>query len=203
MKKLKLFLLLIIFVNAFAIHAQNQNSKNSDSIKKSVTQELYIFLNEKSDNPLLLINGFIWGNDTTVLSIINPNDIKDIAVLKDKAAKDFYGENGKNGVLAITLKDKNINSLDKFKTAYSLHNNNSKEQKISGVVYDSNKNPIPNVAISNINKKESFKSDSKGKYTLTARENDILIFYLSGFKSKIVKIKDTNLDVFLETNLKN
>lgn len=203
MKKLKLFLLLIIFVNAFAIHAQNQNSKNSDSIKKSVTQELYISLNEKSDNPLLLINGFIWGNDTTVLSIINPNDIKDITVLKDKAAKDFYGENGKNGVLAITLKDKNINSLDKFKTAYSLHNNNSKEQKISGVVYDSNKNPIPNVAISNINRKESFKSDSKGKYTLTARENDILIFYLSRFKSKIVKIKDTNLDIFLETNLKN
>lgn len=198
--KISKVILILLFLNVFKIHAQNENLKNTDSIKKSVTQELYVFLNEKSENPLLLINGFIWGNDTTVLSIINPNDIKEIGVLKDKAAKNFYGENGKNGVLHLTLKDQGINTLEKFKTFYGLHNANSKEQKISGVVYDVNKKAIPNVFISNLNRKESFKTDSEGRYLFTARENDILVFYLSGFKSKIVKIMDTNMDVVLETD---
>lgn len=199
MKNITPILLIVFFVNVFAIHAQNQDSTNSDGLKKSVTQELYIFLNEKSENPLLLINGFIWGNDTTILSIINPNDIKEIDVLKDKAAKDLYGENGRNGVILLTLKDQNINTLEKFKTFYGLHNTNSKEQKISGIVYNENKKTIPNVFISNLNRKESFKADSNGYYSLIARENDILVFYLSGFKSKILKVKETNMDIILES----
>lgn len=202
MKNLKPILLIFLFVNIFTIQAQNLNSKNSDSIKKSVTQELYAFFNEKSENPLLIINHFVWGNDTSVLSIINPNDIKDIDVLKDKAADKLYGRNGKSGVILINLKDMKINSLDKFKTTYGLQNSNSKEQKVSGIIYNSNKKPIPNAVISNLNRKESTKTDSEGKYSLTARENDILVFYLSGFKTKTLKVKDTKIDVILESNPK-
>lgn len=201
MKNFKPYLLILLLINSLSIHSQNPKSKDEiEKIKKSITQELYVSLNEKSDNPLLLINGFIWGNDTTVLSVINPNDIKDLSVLKDNAAKITYGENGKNGVLVLSLKDISINSLEKFKTAYGLQNSNSKEQKTSGIIYDNNKNPIPNAFISNINRKESFKSDSEGKYELTARENDILVYFLSGFKSKIVKVKDTTIDIILESN---
>lgn len=202
MKNITPILLIVFFANIFAVHTQNQDSTNSDGLKKSIAQELYIFLNEKSENPLLLINGFIWGNDTTVLNIINPTDIKDISVLKDKDYN-IYGEKGKNGVLFLTLKDQNINTLEKFKIFYGLNNDNSKQQRISGVVYDVDKKIIPNVFISNLNRKESFKADSNGNYSLIACENDILVFYLDGFKSKIFKVQDTNMEIVLESKPKS
>lgn len=204
MKKLKLFLLLIIFVNAFAIHAQNQNSKNTtENLNTDTPKGLYKTINRKSENPLLIINDFIWGNDTTILSIIKPNDIDKIKVLKDGAATQLYGEHGKHGVLIINLKDKNINTLEKFKTAYALHDGNSKVQKISGIIYDINKKPIPNVSITNMNRKESFKSDSEGNYSIIARENDLVTFYVNSYKISMLKVKGTKINVVLSSNSKS
>ncbi|MCU0353025.1 MAG: hypothetical protein MUD08_04685 [Cytophagales bacterium] len=40
----------------------------------------------------------------TLLRLVNPQDIDNIAVLKDKAATDAYGEEGKNGVIIISTK---------------------------------------------------------------------------------------------------
>jgi hypothetical protein len=201
MKNLKAFLFILFFVNLFKIHSQNQNSKNDDSIK-SVSQELYIQLNKKSDNPLVLINRFFWGNDLAFKSLINPKDVDKIDIIKDTATKQLNSKHRKYKMWIITLKDKNINTVEKFKTAYGIQNTNSQKQKISGVVYDENKKRIPNVFISDLNRKESYKTDSDGKYLFTAQENDILVFYLDGFKSKTAKVKGPNLDVFLETNLK-
>lgn len=201
MKNLKDFLFILFFVNLFKIHSQNQNSKNDDSIK-SVSQELYIQLNKKSDNPLVLINRFFWGNDLAFKSLINPKDVDKIDIIKDTATKQLNSKHRKYKMWIITLKDKNINTVEKFKTAYGIQNTNSQKQKISGVVYDENKKRIPNVFISNLNRKESYITDSDGKYLFTAQENDILVFYLDGFKSKTAKVKGPNLDVFLETNLK-
>ena len=201
MKNLKAFLFILFFVNLFKIHSQNQNSKNDDSIK-SVSQELYIQLNKKSDNPLVLINRFFWGNDLAFKSLINPKDVDKIDIIKDTATKQLNSKHRKYKMWIITLKDKNINTVEKFKTAYGIQNTNSQKQKISGVVYDENKKRIPNVFISNLNRKESYKTDSDGKYLFTAQENDILVFYLDGFKSKTAKVKGPNLDVFLETHLK-
>lgn len=198
---MKAFLFILFFVNLFKIHSQNQNSKNDDSIK-SVSQELYIQLNKKSDNPLVLINRFFWGNDLAFKSLINPKDVDKIDIIKDTATKQLNSKHRKYKMWIITLKDKNINTVEKFKTAYGIQNTNSQKQKISGVVYDENKKRIPNVFISNLNRKESYKTDSDGKYLFTAQENDILVFYLDGFKSKTAKVKGPNLDVFLETNLK-
>ena len=201
MKNLKAFLFILFFVNLFKIHSQNQNSKNDDSIK-SVSQELYIQLNKKSDNPLVLINRFFWGNDLAFKSLINPKDVDKIDIIKDTATKQLNSKHRKYKMWIITLKDKNINTVEKFKTAYGIQNTNSQKQKISGVVYNENKKRIPNVFISNLNRKESYITDSDGKYLFTAQENDILVFYLDGFKSKTAKVKGPNLDVFLETNLK-
>lgn len=198
---MKAFLFILFFVNLFKIHSQNQNSKNDDSIK-SVSQELYIQLNKKSDNPLVLINRFFWGNDLAFKSLINPKDVDKIDIIKDTATKQLNSKHRKYKMWIITLKDKNINTVEKFKTAYGIQNTNSQKQKISGVVYDENKKRIPNVFISDLNRKESYKTDSDGKYLFTAQENDILVFYLDGFKSKTAKVKGPNLDVFLETNLK-
>ncbi|KDN55533.1 M56 family metallopeptidase [Flavobacterium seoulense] len=42
----------------------------------------------------------------TAVSDINPDSIESINVLKDKSAEDKYGEEGKNGVIEITTKEK-------------------------------------------------------------------------------------------------
>ena len=156
---MKAFLFILFFVNLFKIHSQNQNSKNDDSIK-SVSQELYIQLNKKSDNPLVLINRFFWGNDLAFKSLINPKDVDKIDIIKDTATKQLNSKHRKYKMWIITLKDKNINTVEKFKTAYGIQNTNSQKQKISGVVYDENKKRIPNVFISNLNRKESYKTDT-------------------------------------------
>jgi len=45
-----------------------------------------------------------FGYNTTPLSLINPNDIEDITILKDASATAIYGARGANGVILITTK---------------------------------------------------------------------------------------------------
>lgn len=53
-------------------------------------------------HPLYVIDGQIVASDA--LATLNPNTILSINVLKPKAAKAIYGEKGRDGVIAITLK---------------------------------------------------------------------------------------------------
>ena len=46
------------------------------------------------------------GKHVTDISHIKPDDIESINVYKGKSATDKYGENGKNGVIEITMKKK-------------------------------------------------------------------------------------------------
>ncbi|MCM1078237.1 MAG: M56 family metallopeptidase [Bacteroidales bacterium] len=57
------------------------------------------------DSPLVVVDGKTI-SETEYLSInnINPEDIKEITVLKDKTAMDKYGDDAKNGVIVITMK---------------------------------------------------------------------------------------------------
>ncbi len=73
-----------------------------------------------NQNPLIVIDGNIWQDDSNELSTfdlgsssdeqfaqllkINPEDISDIRVLKDAAASAIYGSQGGNGVIEITTK---------------------------------------------------------------------------------------------------
>ena len=45
-----------------------------------------------------------FGYNTSPLSLINPNDIQDITILKDASATAIYGSRGANGVILITTK---------------------------------------------------------------------------------------------------
>ena len=74
------------------------------------------------NDPLFVIDGFIYYNDNSVtnfspnagtsvtgvssnaLATINPNDIESIDVLKDTSATAIYGSRGANGVIIITTK---------------------------------------------------------------------------------------------------
>ncbi len=70
-----------------------------------------------SSQPLYVIDGIpVQSNDvsptnfsnnglsSTVMSTINPNDIKNISILKDASATAIYGSRGANGVIIITTK---------------------------------------------------------------------------------------------------
>lgn len=59
---------------------------------------------EKSENkPLFYVNGERLSNEDGDLSHINPDNIKEISVLKGESAIAFAGQEGKNGVILITL----------------------------------------------------------------------------------------------------
>jgi len=74
-----------------------------------------------SAEPLVVIDGFpvaasagdlyegsrmgVSGDRTDLLSMINPNDIESIEILKDAAATSIYGARGANGVILITTKN--------------------------------------------------------------------------------------------------
>jgi TonB-linked SusC/RagA family outer membrane protein len=54
-----------------------------------------------SKAPLIVVDNFPFSQD---LSVINPNDVETITILKDAAATSIYGAQGGNGVIVITTK---------------------------------------------------------------------------------------------------
>ena len=65
--------------------------------------------------PLFVLDGTVM-DESYNLNTLNPNDIKEITVLKDASARAVYGEKGANGVIIITTKNakKNENLLEKL-----------------------------------------------------------------------------------------
>ena len=63
-----------------------------------------------SNDPLIVLDGVpleiggIAGNDGNFLSLINPNDIESMTVLKDASSTAIYGSRASNGVIIITTK---------------------------------------------------------------------------------------------------
>jgi TonB-dependent starch-binding outer membrane protein SusC len=75
------------------------------------TQPLYVIDGVPFEQPDMNLNGSgnitsLFGNNLTAnpLTMINPNDIEFIEILKDAAATSLYGSRGANGVVVITTK---------------------------------------------------------------------------------------------------
>jgi TonB-dependent starch-binding outer membrane protein SusC len=75
------------------------------------TQPLYVIDGVPIEQPDMNLNGSsqistLFGNNLTAnpLSMLNPNDIENIEILKDAAATSLYGSRGANGVVVITTK---------------------------------------------------------------------------------------------------
>lgn len=76
---------------------------NADTQKKKQDGGLTIVTaDDKKVLPYILVDG----KHVTDISHIKPDDIESINVYKGKSATDKYGENGKNGVIEITMKKK-------------------------------------------------------------------------------------------------
>lgn len=79
------------------------------------TQPLYVIDGVPIEQPNMNLNGSstignLFGNNLTAnpLSMLNPNDIENIEILKDAAATSLYGSRGANGVVVITTKSGKI-----------------------------------------------------------------------------------------------
>lgn len=79
-----------------------------------------------SNDPLIVLDGVpleiggISGNSSNFLSLINPNDIESMTVLKDASSTAIYGSRASNGVIIITTKKGSGN--DKLKISFSTTN---------------------------------------------------------------------------------
>ena len=79
-----------------------------------------------SNDPLIVINGLPVDNNTiggsrSVLSTINPNDIKSFSVLKDASATAIYGSRASNGVIIITTKQGGSQFRVNFDTQFGIN----------------------------------------------------------------------------------
>lgn len=98
---------LMLLLICVAAHSQNK------VVVKSATDSKTTFTNENKTKPLFIVDGVKLSKEDTsgnidedlTLDGIDPDDIQQIEVLKDKQATDKYGEEGKNGVIIITTKD--------------------------------------------------------------------------------------------------
>lgn len=68
-------------------------------------------------SPLIILDNFPYNGS---LDNINPNDIKDITVLKDAAAASIWGARAGNGVIVITTKKGNFNQAPKLSATSNI-----------------------------------------------------------------------------------
>ncbi len=60
-----------------------------------------------NERPLFVVDGRKMGNDfATINSLLDPNDIKSVQVLKDAGSTSFYGLQGSGGVIKIISRKK-------------------------------------------------------------------------------------------------
>lgn len=54
--------------------------------------------------PIYVVDGLVMGNDFSLFSALNVNEIESVTVLKDASATALYGSRGANGVIVVTTK---------------------------------------------------------------------------------------------------
>ena len=80
------------------------NYVEAESTRTSKIHEVQLInINTKKDKPIVFINGQKESSDA--LSNINANQIESFSVIKDQQAIEKYGEEGKHGVILVTLKE--------------------------------------------------------------------------------------------------
>lgn len=90
-----------------------------------------------SNDPLIVIDGVPVANDGIAgspnpLSLINPNDIENITVLKDASAAAIYGSRASNGVIIITTKK--AKGGGKFRVEFNTVNSISTVAKYADIL---------------------------------------------------------------------
>ena len=74
---------------------------------------------DSENPPVIMLDGRVI--DNSEMKMINPNDIDNISVFKDKSATEKYGEQGKNGVIFITTKNNKSVSANNIAVGKNLY----------------------------------------------------------------------------------
>ncbi|WP_310555107.1 TonB-dependent receptor plug domain-containing protein [Flavobacterium sp.] len=160
-----------------------------------------------NNKPLFIVDGIPFDNNNEINGgsgssnlgthpTINPDDIESVTVVKGEQAIKLYGSKAHVGVILITTKKGN--RLEAIKTT------NRRKIKLKGTITDCENNTISNVDIFNLNTKETFKSDSTGKYTIKAYEKNLLQFSKNDFESQrilIQKKKEINISLKMKPTI--
>ncbi len=85
--------------------------------KNSKEFNIKAYISNKGAEPLIVLDGEIISEDT--FKNLNPDDILEISVLKDKQVKNTYGSKGANGVIFVTSK-KALEQLNQVKARKNL-----------------------------------------------------------------------------------
>ncbi|UPQ80902.1 von Willebrand factor type A domain-containing protein [Flavobacterium azooxidireducens] len=88
------------------INDANKKFKGNNNITLRGTNSI----NSKNE-PLIILDGRPISQKE--MQVLNPNDIKDITVLKDASATSLYGSTGRSGVIVITSKSGKVEKLSK------------------------------------------------------------------------------------------
>ncbi|UII21218.1 SusC/RagA family TonB-linked outer membrane protein [Fulvivirga ligni] len=93
-----------------------------------------------SNDPLIVIDGVPMDNEgrggsPNLLSILNPNDIQSVTVLKDASSTAIYGSRASNGVLLITTKSGKSGFKINYNVTTSLYTPSKKVDVYSGDEY--------------------------------------------------------------------
>lgn len=134
---------------------------------------------------LIVIDGKI--ANLQILEKIDAKKIASINVLKGVQAAAIYGKEAINGVIEAKTKGlskKEINLLFYIYGSEFKINSNSKNIKITGDIFDCEDVVLPNITVTNLNSKETFKTDILGKFIINVRQNDVLEFSELGFISQ-------------------
>lgn len=111
-------------INGKVAGVQIMQSSGSPSAGSTIRIRGGASLNASND-PLIVLDGVpleiggISGNTGNFLSLINPNDIESMTILKDASSTAIYGSRASNGVIIITTKK---GSGDKIKVSFSTNN---------------------------------------------------------------------------------
>jgi|WetSurMetagenome_2_1015567.scaffolds.fasta_scaffold00034_4 TonB-dependent SusC/RagA subfamily outer membrane receptor len=125
---------------------------------------------QPQSRPMVLIDGIESEKD---LSVMDPNTINTISILKDKSATAVFGEKGKNGVIIITTKK-------------SGQSNDKKE--VRGIIKIENGNPLEGASIVLKGTAIGTVSDSKGAFALANVPGDgIIVASYVGFKMNMIR----------------
>lgn len=94
-----------------------------------------------SNDPLIVLDGIpletggISGNGGNFLSLINPNDIESMTVLKDASSTAIYGSRASNGVIIITTKKgSSSNESGQMRVSFSTGNSVQMKTKLADML---------------------------------------------------------------------
>lgn len=158
-----------------------------------------IFLAQNNE-PFVVIDGKL--ANSKILEKIDAKKIASINVLKGAQAATIYGKEAINGVIEAKTKTVFKKEIDLLFYVYGSEfkiNSNAKNIKITGYIFDCENIVLPNITVTNLNSKETFKTDIKGKFIINVHRNDVLEFSELGFISqRYLVAKKTKIKIILK-----